>query len=95
MKKFKPMPKFKNEDQERDFWATHSSLDYLDWSKAKAISFPNLKPSTTTISLRLPVGLLNRIKISAHRSDVPYQSLIKVILDQSFKKDLIIANQKV
>ena len=80
MKKLKPIPKFKNEDEEAEFWGTHDSAEYLDWSKAKRVSFPNLKLSTTAISLRLPQGLLDRIKIAANKRDVPYQSLIKVWL---------------
>ncbi len=81
-KMFKKLPKFKNEDQERKFWATHDSTDYLDWSKARRVSFPNLKFSTETISLRLPVGMLHSIKTLANQRDVPYQSLIKIMLDE-------------
>ncbi|GHV24053.1 MAG: BrnA antitoxin family protein [Reyranella sp.] len=79
-KKFKAIPKFRNEVEERRFWETHDSTDYIDWSKAKRMRFPNLKPSTTSISLRLPVALLDRIKIAANKRDVPYQSLIKTWL---------------
>lgn len=79
-KKFKPIPKFRNESEERRFWETHDSTDYIDWSKAKRMRFPNLKPSTTSISLRLPVALLERIKVAANKRDVPYQSLIKTWL---------------
>lgn len=80
MKKLKKIPIFKTEDEEREFWSTHSSVDYIDWSKAVRISFPNLKLSTDTISLRLPSNLLADIKIEANKKDVPYQSLIKVWL---------------
>ena len=80
MKKLKELPKFKTEKQEREFWETHDSSDYLDLSKAKRAAFPNLKPSTKTISLRLPEGLLDSIKIEANKRDMPYQSLIKVWL---------------
>jgi predicted DNA binding CopG/RHH family protein len=80
MKKLKPIPTFKTEAQERRFWETHDTADYLDWSKAKRVRFPNLKPSTTTISIRLPLGLLEQIKIAANKRDVPYQSLIKMWL---------------
>ena len=76
----KPVPKFRSEAQERRFWETHDSSAYLDWSKAKPAIFPNLKPSTKSISLRLPIDLLDRIKVEANRRDVPYQSLIKVWL---------------
>lgn len=80
MSKLKPIPIFKNEAEERKFWETHDSTDYVDWSKAQRVRFPNLKPSTTAISLRLPVSLLEQIKIAANKRDVPYQSLIKMWL---------------
>jgi predicted DNA binding CopG/RHH family protein len=77
----KPIPAFRNEAKEREFWETHGSTDYVDWSKAqRGVQFPNLKLSTAAISLRLPQGLLDRIKIAANKRDVPYQSLIKVWL---------------
>ncbi|MDN5874392.1 MAG: BrnA antitoxin family protein [Nitrosospira sp.] len=80
MSKPNKIPEFRNEAEERAFWEAHDSSNYLDWSKARNASFPNLKPSTKTISLRLPEGLLDRIKIEAHKQDVPYQSLIKTWL---------------
>lgn len=80
MTKLKPVPEFKSEAEERAFWETHDSSAYVDWSKAKPASFANLKPSTKTISLRLPQGLLDRIKIEANKRDMPYQSLIKAWL---------------
>jgi predicted DNA binding CopG/RHH family protein len=76
----KTIPKFDSEAEERKFWESHDSTEYLDWSKAKKINLPNLKPSSTSISLRLPNGLLERIKIAANKRDVPYQSLIKTWL---------------
>ena len=79
-KKLKSVPKFRTETEERKFWETHDSTDYVDWSKAQRVRLPNLKLSTTAISLRLPQGLLDRIKIAANKRDVPYQSLIKVWL---------------
>jgi predicted DNA binding CopG/RHH family protein len=79
-RKLKPIPQFRNEAQERRFWESHDSTDYVDWSKAQRVQFPNLKLSTTAISLRLPQGLLDRIKVAANKRDVPYQSLIKVWL---------------
>lgn len=82
MKKLNKLPKFKNLTEEADFWETHDSTDYLDWSQANLAVFPNLKPSTKTISLRLPEDLLNDIKILANKEDVPYQSLMKIILFQ-------------
>jgi predicted DNA binding CopG/RHH family protein len=80
MSRLKPIPVFKNESDERKFWETHDSTDYVDWSKARRVRFPNLKPSTTSISIRLPIGLLEDIKIAANKRDVPYQSLIKMWL---------------
>jgi len=88
MKKLKPIPIFKNEDQERNFWAKHSSVDYLDWSKAEKVIFPNLKLTTESISLRLPTSLLSRIKQLANEKDVPYQSLMKVFLSDRVKTEL-------
>jgi predicted DNA binding CopG/RHH family protein len=81
-KPLKPIPKFRSEAQERKFWETHDSTAYLNWSKAMPTRFPNLKPSTKSISLRLPVALLERIKMEANRRDVPYQSLIKIWLQE-------------
>ncbi|PIV09097.1 hypothetical protein COS31_02010 [Candidatus Roizmanbacteria bacterium CG02_land_8_20_14_3_00_36_15] len=88
MKKLKLIPKFKNEDNERDFWATHDLTDYFDVSKAQRVIFPNLRPSTETISLRLPQYLLARIKELANSKDVPYQSLIKIFLADRVNKEL-------
>lgn len=76
----KTIPTFASEADERAFWERTDSADYLDWSKAERIRLPNLRPSTTAISLRLPVSLLERIKIAANKRDVPYQSLIKMWL---------------
>jgi predicted DNA binding CopG/RHH family protein len=76
----KEMPKFKNEDEERDFWATADSTGYVDWSRARIVRFPNLRPSTTAISVRLPETLLTELKLFANERDVPYQSLLKVYL---------------
>jgi predicted DNA binding CopG/RHH family protein len=76
----KAIPKFKSEADERRFWETHDTSAHIDWSKAERARLPNLKPSTTSISLRLPVALLDRIKIAANKRDVPYQSLIKTWL---------------
>jgi len=73
---------FSSEAEERAFWESHDSTGYVDWSKAARVRFPNLKPSTRSISLRLPVSLLERIKIEANKRDVPYQSLIKTWLSE-------------
>jgi predicted DNA binding CopG/RHH family protein len=80
MSKLKRVPAFKTEAEERRFWEAHDSTDYVDWSKAERVRFPNLKPSTTAISIRLPSALLEQIKIAANKRDVPYQSLIKMWL---------------
>lgn len=72
--------RFRNEAEERTFWEIHDSSPHVDWTRATRIRFPNLKPSTKAISLRLPVDLLERIKVAANQRDVPYQSLIKVWL---------------
>lgn len=78
--KRKTVPRFANETEERAFWESHGSTEHLDWSKAERVRFPNLKPTTTSILLRLPMPMLERIKIAANRRDVPYQSLIKTRL---------------
>lgn len=80
------IPPFKTEAEERAFWEKHDSTDYVDWSKARKAVFPNLKPSTTTISLRLPETLLDRIKVEANKRDMPYQSLIKAWLAQDVEE---------
>ena len=77
-----PIPAFKSEAQERAYWETHDSSDHVDWTKAKKVILPNLRPSTKTISLRLPQHLLDSIKVAANARDVPYQSLIKVWLQE-------------
>jgi predicted DNA binding CopG/RHH family protein len=81
-KPLKVIPKFANEAQERAYWESQDSTPHLDWSQAKKVSLPNLKPSTRTISLRLPQHLLDSIKVAANARDVPYQSLIKVWLQE-------------
>lgn len=86
MSKVKQIPEFKTEAEERAFWEKQSSTEFLDWKKAKQAAFPNLKPSTKTISLRLPEGLLDRIKIEANKRDMPYQSLIKAWLSDDVEE---------
>ena len=86
-KKLKQIPKFRSEDEERDFWAAADTSDYFDWSKAQRVVFPNLKLSTETISIRLPAGLLAEIKQLANKKDVPYQSLMKVFLAEKAKEE--------
>ena len=87
-KKINSFPSFKNEDEEREFWATHSVTDYFDMSKFVRIKLPNLKPTTKAISLRLPLFLLDDLKILAHKRDVPYQSLLKTFLSERIKQEL-------
>lgn len=80
--------KFTNEDEEREYWATHDSVAEIDWSKAKAVTLPNLRPSVRTISLRLPESMLEELKLLANRRDVPYQSLIKIFLSERIQREL-------
>ena len=88
MSKHKNIPKFKNEDEEREFWAKADSSKYIDWKKAEKVIFSKLKPSTKTISLRLPEFILNEIKMIANKRDVPYQSLIKIFLKDRIDQEL-------
>jgi len=84
----KSIPKFKSEAEEQDFWSKHDSSDYLNWKSAERVLFPNLKPSTKSISLRLPESLLDALRQMANERDVPYQSLIKMILQERIERDL-------
>ena len=84
----KRIPKFKNEAEEQKFWANADSTDYIDWSQAKKTVLPNLKPSLKTISLRLPEIMLEELKLLANKRDVPYQSLIKIILSERIEKEI-------
>lgn len=86
-KKLKPIPRFKTEDEERNFWAVHDSTDYIDWSKAKLAVFPNLKLTRRPISLRITESLLNEIKVIANKKDMPYQTLMKQYLLDAVEKD--------
>ena len=86
--KHKPIPQFSNEDEEREFWATHDSTEFIDWSKAeKNPSFSHLKPSTRTVSIRLPESLIAALKTLANKRDVPYQSLMKIFLAEKVKEE--------
>lgn len=80
MSKLKKVPKFNSEKEEFEFWSTHDSTEYVDYSRAKRVLFTNLKPSTKTISLRLPESLINHLKLLANKRDIPYQSLLKMLL---------------
>ncbi|HEX7017742.1 MAG TPA: BrnA antitoxin family protein [Patescibacteria group bacterium] len=88
MKKPLILPKFKNEDEEHEFWANINLADYYEPSDGQSVSFPNLKPSTRTISLRLPQGLLTHLKVLANQQDVPYQSLMKMFLAERVRLEL-------
>jgi predicted DNA binding CopG/RHH family protein len=82
------IPKFKSEREERSFWTKRDSADFIDWSKAKRAKFPDLQPSTRTISLRLPQMLIDELKILAHKRDIPYQSLLKSFLAERVREEL-------
>ena len=84
----KKVPAFMNEEEERNFWAKADATDYIDWSKADKLVFSNLKPSTKTISLRLPEFIIDELKLLAHKRDVPYQSLIKMFLKDRINQEL-------
>jgi predicted DNA binding CopG/RHH family protein len=83
----KEIPSFANEDQERRFWAKEDTADYFDWDKAVQPALPNLKPTTTAISLRLPVAMLEDLKSLANKRDVPYQSLMKLYLSERIGRE--------
>ncbi len=84
----KPIPEFNNEAEEREFWASHDSSEYLHWDSAERVVFPKLKPATKTISLRMSESMLNELKLLANKMDVPYQSLIKIYLRERIDRDL-------
>jgi predicted DNA binding CopG/RHH family protein len=84
----KKIPQFKSEKEERDFWQTHDSTEYIDWNKADRITLANLKPSVKTISLRLPEAMLEELKLLANKRDIPYQSLVKVFLSDRIEREL-------
>ena len=88
MRKQKRLPRFKSEDDERKFWANHSPLDFVDASQAEIGVFPNLKPSSQTLSIRLPVSLIEHIKALANKEDVPYQSMVKTLLAEKVREVL-------
>ena len=87
MKNLKKIQQFKTDEEEAEFWDTHDTTDYIDWSKAQKVVFTNLKPSTQSISLRLPTSLLYNLKSLANQKDVPYQSLMKVYLSEKVKEE--------
>ena len=85
----KKIPQFKNEKEERDFWQSHDSTEYVDWKNAERLTLANLKPSVKTISLRLPESMLEELKLLANKRDVPYQSLVKVFLSDRIEQELV------
>jgi len=87
MPKKKTIPRLKSEDKERQFWASADSTAYVDWRKGKRVVFANLKPSTRTISIRLPEALLEELKLLANKRDVPYQSLLKIFLAERVEEE--------
>lgn len=88
MKAPKKIPRFKSEKEEFEFWSTHESTEYVDYSKGKKGSFPNLKPSVRTVSVRLPESLIAYLKVLANKRDIPYQSLMKMFLIERIQKEL-------
>ena len=86
--KKKRIPKFKNEDEEREFWASHDSTNYIDWAKAEDVVMPNLKPTLKTISIRLPEIMIEELKLLANKKDVPYQSLMKIFIAERVAQEL-------
>jgi predicted DNA binding CopG/RHH family protein len=88
MKAQKKIPTFKSDDAEREFWSSHDSTDYIDWSGARPLTLPNLKPTLRTISLRLPEAMIAELKLLANKRDVPYQSLLKVFLAERIREEL-------
>lgn len=89
MKQIKKMPKFKNEDAEREFWSKHDTTEYLDSFELVDLDFPNLKPSTKAISIRLPESMIQQLKKLANKQDVPYQSLLKILLGEKLREESI------
>jgi predicted DNA binding CopG/RHH family protein len=85
--KKKPVPELKSEDEEREFWAKHDSTEFVDWQAAQRRKLPNLKPTLRTISLRLPVAMIEDLKVLANKKDVPYQSLLKVFLAERLERE--------
>ncbi len=87
MKKLKKIPKFRSESEERKFWNKNDTTSFVDWKNAKKVSFPNLKPSVKSISLRLPEAMLNDLKVIANKKDIPYQSLMKMFISEKIKEE--------
>lgn len=86
--RFKEIPEFQSEEEEREFWSTHDSTEYMDWSEAEEVAFPNLKPTTRKISIRLPESMIDDLKLLANKRDVPYQSLLKIFLYERIESEM-------
>lgn len=86
--KLRKIPEFADENQEREFWAAHDTTDYIDWSQARPVRLPNLRPTTRTISIRLPETMLERLKVLANKRDVPYQSLLKTFVAERLEEEV-------
>ncbi len=86
--RIRKIPKFESEVQERDFWASHDSTDFVDWRQAERVKLPNLRPTTRTISIRLPEPMIERLKVLANKRDVPYQSLLKIFVADRIEEEL-------
>ena len=87
-KKLKDVPRFHSEKEEREFWERNDSSEFIDWEKGKRVSFPDLKPSLKSISIRLPESMIEQLKVIANKKDVPYQSLVKLYLSEKVQEEL-------
>lgn len=85
MKTLKTIPNFASQEEENTFWETHDSSEFMDWSEAKKMRFPKLQKSAKTISIRMPVDMIEEVKVQANKLDIPYQSYIKMIIAQGLK----------
>ncbi len=94
MKKLKEIPKFRSLAEEERFWATHDATEYVDFSKVELGVFPELKPSSKTISIRLPESLVEAIKLLANKQDIPYQSMLKILLAEKVREVLSLRSRK-
>lgn len=88
MRKLKKAPKIKTDEEAHDFWSRHDSSDYVDWTQAQGALFPNLRPTSQSISIRFPVAILDRIKMMAAKQDIPYQSLIKIFINKAIRREM-------
>ncbi len=86
--RMRKVPRFVGEDQERGFWTSHDSTDFVDWRQAERVKLPNLRPTTRTISIRLPESMIERLKVLANKRDIPYQSLLKMFVADRIEEEL-------